>query len=334
MLTDHEGRKVIYKACDAEVPSISIRVKDDGTGFELIHGYGQDAGVFPIVNVLRQANGSLVFKLDGRDDYVLTYQDASHKVGTWVTGSISPNDFVQTEYKDEYPVVEQPLSDCGFDTPFQPEGPGPWRAEKRDESGQDPSLKAFVDGMKAAIARKDQAAILSMVHPNVEISLGTDNGVAAFKKLWFPAGKPSELWTLLNKLINLGGTFRRDSNGSPVNIFEFPYFQGKPIPGNADPYMAIFVTGADVNVRSAPSKSASVLGRLTYDVVTTQVRAPRPKEPGIPDQHPDQWTEVATLDQGLSGFVYNDYLWYYLGWRMVLGKENGKWMVSVLIQGD
>src|ERR1044071_8388557 len=81
------------------------------------------------------------------------------------------------------------------------------RLEPVDQAPQQPDFLAFRNELRQTIARRDVAALLRVVHPNIKSSFGGDDGIEAFKRHWRLDRPDSELWRELGAVLALGGTF-------------------------------------------------------------------------------------------------------------------------------
>src|SRR5262245_30360691 len=79
-----------------------------------------------------------------------------------------------------------------------------------DQAASQAEVLAFRAHLQAAIARRDAAAVLAIVHKNVKNSFGGDDGIEQFKQKWRPEDRESTLWKELGLVLALGGSFDRD----------------------------------------------------------------------------------------------------------------------------
>jgi hypothetical protein len=196
---------------------------------------------------------------------------------------------------------------------------------------RDTSVIKFISDLKVVISQKDGKRLLSIVDSDVKISFGGSHGLNDFKEIWKPQNQNSEIWPLLNKLVTLGGVFMKNS-GSTVR-FVLPYVN--EVEGG-DHYKVLVVTGKNINVRERPNLNSKILGQLTYDVVDMDYsKSVLTKNVSLPEYADSKdWFFVETLDKKLRGFVYWEFLWSPIGYRMFLDKINGTWKITGLIAGD
>ena len=193
----------------------------------------------------------------------------------------------------------------------------------RDESGKDKALSSFAAQLKLVIKNKDGDQLVKMISPAIQNGFGDDSGVENFKKFWKPKDKTSELWKILTRMVNLGGVFMGEDKSS----FVYPYIF--TLDGNelSDPFSMMLVTGTNVNVREKPDLKAKVITMLSYVPVEINY------EKSIPPENP-QWYFITTPDKKISGFMFGDFLYSPIGYRMFLTKQNGKWLITSLVAGD
>lgn len=196
-----------------------------------------------------------------------------------------------------------------------------------DEAGQDPTFAAFRTKLIAAAERRDKAYILGILDPQIKLSFGGDEGVADFKRMWKFSSRNTPFWKEFLAVIKNGGTFMKE-NGRKTGEFWAPYTYGR-FPEALDPFEVGAIFGTDVNLRSAPSTTAPVVARLSYNVVEIQ---PETVPKSGRSEYPDWW-EVKTLG-GLRGYVRKEYVRGALDLRAAFEKKRGKWRLTVFIAGD
>lgn len=211
----------------------------------------------------------------------------------------------------------------------------------KNEVYKDSSLTDFICKLQYAIFKQDKNYILSILDKNVKNSFGGDGGIEEFEQKWLTDGSNSSLWFYLSKLISLGGTFSsyREDSISQIS-FVFPYVFSMNLPSDTlDHFSIMAVTATNVNVREKPDKNSKRLGQLSYDIVTVDDEKSYPpfqdeKEQRVTYYGEKEWYFVTTLNKELSGYVFWEYLWSPVGYRLFLNKIDGKWKITCLIAGD
>lgn len=211
----------------------------------------------------------------------------------------------------------------------------------QNEMYRDSSLTNFVCKLQYAIFKRDKGFLLSVVDQDIKNSFGGSDGIEEFKQMWDLDNPDSPIWFIMSKIISLGGKFSnyQFAETSP-DRFVFPYVFALELPNESLDYFTVLaITGSRVNVREKPDLNSKVLGQLTYDLVNADynksVEAVKDKRLQNLSYHGGyDWYHITTLDQKLSGYVYWEYAWSPVGYRMFLTKRNGNWTISCLIAGD
>jgi hypothetical protein len=210
-----------------------------------------------------------------------------------------------------------------------------YRYPPRNEAGQDPTLKVFIDTLKAVVNRKDAPALLKLLSPNVQIYFDAEgNNIKGFVDEYKPADSTAEVWKFLQQVVSLGGVFSRDyKTGKPdKEQFILPYVAEMNIKHEYCDgcFTCVATIAPDVNVRANTDRLSASVGKLNYDVVKV-VTDPVSKQMGGNSR---SWTYVQTFDGKISGWVRKDLLRDPCDYRMFLQKAKGKWMVSTFVAGD
>jgi hypothetical protein len=191
-----------------------------------------------------------------------------------------------------------------------------------DEASQRPEFFTFRAHLQRAIARRDWAAVLAVVHPKIRTSFGPDNGLPAFREHWKAESADSPLWETLGTVLALGGSFDQAGN------FQAPYVYSR-WPERVDAFEHVAVTGSRVRVRAAPRADAEVLASLSYVILRRQPAADRQIAPNMADD----WTAVA-LAGGRTGFVASQFVRSPVDYRAIFTEESGRWRLMAFIAGD
>jgi hypothetical protein len=171
-----------------------------------------------------------------------------------------------------------------------------------DEEKRDPTLAAYMTRFRIAVGRRDRAALLPMIDPDVRLSFGSDSGVENFR--------PD--WPLMDRLLAMGGAWVGDS-------FALPYVFAR-FPGDRDPFEHAAITGRDVWLREAASSTSRGVRRLDHEIVR------------VIDQG-EQWWKVETLG-GVSGYVAAGFVYSPIGYRAIFEKSGGIWKMTAFLAGD
>ncbi len=193
----------------------------------------------------------------------------------------------------------------------------------KDESKKDPILASTVIELKRIIHSKDFPALLKHLHPEIQIGFDDNTGIDAFKEEWSDAQNQSRLWSILKRIIDMGGVFIKED---PINKFVFPYAYEVDLGEVEDAYNLFIVTGKNVNVREAPSLTAKVIGQLSYHVVTIE-------EAPLTDEE-NEWKKIKTINTKTQGYVHSDFLYSPSDYRLFLKRENSRWLIYMFLTGD
>ncbi len=186
-----------------------------------------------------------------------------------------------------------------------------------DEAAKDPAFFAFRARLQRALAERDTARLLAVVHPEIKLSFGGDFGIESFRESWL-ADPASDIWGELGIVLALGGRFDGDST------FVAPYtFTDSP--DGVDPFEALIALGDAVPVRAAPDADGEVLARLSFEVVR------RDREHDGP--LPEGWTAVRLAD-GTPGYARSRCIRSPIDYRAAFSRREGRWSMTVFIAGD
>jgi hypothetical protein len=192
----------------------------------------------------------------------------------------------------------------------------------RDDSGKTSELQLFVKELKEIIRTKNSQRLLIIVHPEIKFDFDDGIGVEKFKKNWTPEDKNSRLWTIMNKIVELGGVFNKNRT-EPFYDFVFPYVNEVDLEDGDDYFATLVITKTGVNVREKPDFNSKLVGQLTYDIVSYNY-----------EKSKDKWYFIQTGDKKISGYISSDFAYSPVDYRMFLTKEKGKWMISSIVVGD
>lgn len=196
------------------------------------------------------------------------------------------------------------------------------RLAPMDEGPQDASFQKFREGLKAVVGRKDAPALLKIVAPNIQNSFGGDNGLANFKKMWKPQDPKSDVWPVLQLVLQMGGNF--DSKTE----FSAPYAYSA-FPNDVDSYTAVVVTAPGAVMRDKPKADASIVRKLDYDILTPANGAKKLQH----EAGPADWLEVKDA-AGKHGFVLQRDVRSPIDFRAGFKKTKGRWVMTDLVVGD
>jgi hypothetical protein len=185
-----------------------------------------------------------------------------------------------------------------------------------DEAAALPDFFSFRARLLQVIARRDAAALLEIVDPDIKNGFGGDDGKAAFEREWRPSSAGSKVWETLAAVLALGGT-RSGEDG-----FTAPYVFAA-WPDGVDGFEHVAVIGDRVRVRSAARADAAAIAVVSFAVLKR----------GRDDQAPDAWTAVIAPD-GRAGYISTQYVRSPIDYRAFFTKRDGRWRMVMLLAGD
>ena len=185
-----------------------------------------------------------------------------------------------------------------------------------DEAAAMPDFFSFRARLLQVIARRDAAALLAIVDPDIKNGFGGDDGKAAFEQQWQPSSAGSTVWETLATVLALGGT-RSGEDG-----FIAPYVFAA-WPDGVDGFEHVAVIGDAVRVRRAPRPDAAEIAQVSFTVLK------RARD----DQSPEEWTPVIAPD-GQAGYISSQYVRSPIDHRAFFTKKGGSWRMVMLLAGD
>lgn len=203
------------------------------------------------------------------------------------------------------------------------------------EAIKDSALSAFIKNLKIAVQKKDTTFIYAALSPNIRNSFGDDesDNIKEFKQLWKLEKSNTEFWYHINTVLSMPGCFSDKSKE-----YNFPYifcFQPKK---NEDVFELALITEKDVALKQNPSFNSKTLLKLNYNVVSYVFI---PKSDGVITKGKNElnypeWYLI-TVQNGkkkMKGWVYYKYIYSPVSYRLILGKENNKWLIQAFVAGD
>ena len=182
-----------------------------------------------------------------------------------------------------------------------------------DQAVMQPDFFIFRARLQAAIAGRDEAALLGAVDPNIRLSFGDDNGLDELRKqLRDPT---STLWTELATALALGGRF------TSATSFTAPYVFAA-WPEGLDSFECAAVLGERVRVRKTPAADSAVVGSVSYEIVQV-----------LPAAGASEPVRVR-LANGVTGFVAAPFLRSPIDRRAIFERAGGRWVMRSFVAGD
>jgi hypothetical protein len=182
-----------------------------------------------------------------------------------------------------------------------------------DQAATQPDFFTFRARLQAALARRDEAAVLAAADPGIRTSFGDDDGLAALRaKLRDPQGT---IWADLGAALALGGQFQS------ADSFVAPYVFAA-WPGSLDSFECAAIVGDRVRVRASADPGSAVVGSVSYEIVQV-----------LPVQRESATTAVR-LANGRSGFIAPAFVRSPVDYRAIFQKTGGQWRLRAFVAGD
>lgn len=194
-----------------------------------------------------------------------------------------------------------------------------------DESGSDPTLVTFITNLKKITSNKDTAGLFQSLDTAIIVSHGGGIfGIKEFSKNW-KLDKPdkSELWTILNQILSMGGTWENDED----KYFCIPYTQSNKVFSkykyDFDWYFTAVCISPKVTVYEEPITTSLKLATLSYDIVEMD-----------PEFMKADFTKIQTIDKKVQGYVRTRDLIYSADQHLVIKKINENWKITAFAPFD
>jgi hypothetical protein len=191
----------------------------------------------------------------------------------------------------------------------------PRRLPPVEQCSGDRGFVNFRNGLQDAVAKRNRAALLAMLAPDVLVSFGGDNGRDAFAKHWsFDPKEYGNIWGQLTTMLKLGC-----SNSEHIRMI--PSLSGQLNDSDADEAFEVRLVLPGAKLFKKPGERRTAAGVPAWALAK------------VTNSGGDLWTGVK-LPDGRQGFISDDDLYEPLGYRMLVEKRKGKWMITAFVAGD
>jgi hypothetical protein len=188
-----------------------------------------------------------------------------------------------------------------------------------DHCASNPSFVAFRSQLRAAVARRDGAWLLSIAAPDIEYSFGDSPGRAGFARAW-GLNRPatSRIWRELGEVLRLGCDRAEDGEywTPSLSLATSDMDEGE---GPA----TLLAVGPNAVLHAGPSDSSPVVAQLEWDILT-----PRDEDDGR-----GEWISVA-LGDGTRGYVRRSVVRSQSDYRAIFARRHGRWRMTAFVAGD
>lgn len=199
--------------------------------------------------------------------------------------------------------------------------PAAYRLCPSEQAVADPAFAQFRQQLRDAVRDRNDAVLMALVDPKVRVSFGDGGGYDAFRKAWNLPSADSALWTELEQILALGGSFR----GEPGNqMFWAPYVYSS-WPEAIDAFEHVAAVRGDVVLFQKADSTSPQLAPAGWAIL---------KVLRDPDELPaGAWRHVSTLD-GREGWVRSSEVRSPIGYRAGFSNRSGHWKLEALVAGD
>jgi hypothetical protein len=186
-----------------------------------------------------------------------------------------------------------------------------------DEATSQPDFFTFRAQLLVAIARRDAAALMAVVHPAIRCDFGGGEGKVFFEEHWKPHAPESRVWAELAAVLALGGTF------SAADSFVAPYVFSR-WPEGVDSFEYVAVVGDRVRIRSAARADADSIGTASFELLQV---AP------FTGPSSEEWTAVR-VSPSTVGYVASRFVRSPVAYRASFTRQDGRWQMTMFLAGD
>jgi hypothetical protein len=188
----------------------------------------------------------------------------------------------------------------------------PARIPPIDQCKGDPSFTKFLADLKRTVVKKDRAAFLAVLAPDVLVDFGGGTGPKVFEEQWnFDPNEYGNLWDQLDIMFKLGCA--RDGGSRIIPSLPMQVQEDVGIE------WVLILPGAKLYKMAGELSSRPETIRWTVATVTTRAS--------------DTMTGVR-LPDGREGYIPDDLVYGPVGYRMIVEKRAGKWMITAFVAGD
>ena len=180
-----------------------------------------------------------------------------------------------------------------------------------DQCGGETSFTRFRTTLKQAAARKDRAALMKLVAPDVRTTFG-GQGAKAFAQGWDYS--EDDTWDRLKDILRMGCARSGDARVLPSFPIQFARFAGEPDFENLE------LARPGAKLLEDPENEQSVIATLSWELVTAVSTAG------------DYWTGVR-LEDGREGWISDADIYHPADVHLVVRKRRGKWMITEYVYG-
>jgi hypothetical protein len=188
----------------------------------------------------------------------------------------------------------------------------------RDEGPNSSDFVDFRRRLQVLIADRSEAALLSIVHPEIKAGFDGADGIEGFRRQHLN-NADEDFWQEFARILTWGGRFLQPWQFVAPDVFA-------SWPDEADAFECLAVVGTGVRLRERPSTNARILGVLNHAIVQIAQT-----EPGTLSA--SGWQRVRTA-AGRSGYISQHYLRSPVDHRAIFETRDGRWWLVAYLAGD
>ena len=188
-----------------------------------------------------------------------------------------------------------------------------------DEGASQADFFTFRARLVVAIAERDAAAVLDVLHPDIKLSFGGEHGIDDFKQMWQIEEADSKFWKEFGTVLALGGSF------DGPDMFTAPYTFSR-WPRDVDGFDYVAVVGSEVRIRTLPRADAPVVTQVSYEVLQLDAEA------SSKDWMTEDWTAVRI--DGKKAYIATRFIRSPIDYRARFQKVDGRWRLVFFLAGD
>lgn len=191
----------------------------------------------------------------------------------------------------------------------------PKRLPPIHQCSDDRSFDSFGFSLSRAVARRDREALLKLFAADVQLDFGGTRGRDELVKQWeFDAAEYNNIWDRLGTMLKLGCA---KSNGS--RVIPSLGVQLEPYADEAVEDRVLVLPGARLlKERGVEHPSPDTIGWSLAKVISRVA----------------DWGTGVRLPDGREGYILDEEVYEPLGYRMVIEKRGGEWLITALVAGD
>ena len=185
-----------------------------------------------------------------------------------------------------------------------------------DQCKGDTGFAKFRNNLRQMVARKDKKALLAMLSPRVIVNFGGGTGSKAFLDQWSfdEPDDPDGIWATLTTMLALGCARDKAVRTIPsIDAQMEPYYDA------LDDDVGLILPGAKLYKEAGVEAPNSKTIPWTLAAITSRSG--------------DLFMGVR-LPDGREGLIDEHLLYEPLGYRLVIEKLRGRWMITALVAGD